>query len=144
MFKEIAMVSMNEFRFSCRKCGSHDLGYQKYVKCISPVFLQGDGFVKYSDSEFDEDDSLCTQNGFMCMNCKSLIEHCGCRLETEPEILSYLAMDPAVRDQQQREYDEMEAQMAEEQDSREIPIDKYDEEYSHEPSANTEEIFVDM
>lgn len=137
------MVSMNELQFTCRKCGSHRLGFQKYVKCVSPVFLRGDGFVKYGISEFNEDDYLCTLDGFICMECKALIEHCGCRLETEPELNAYLSLDPMVREQQQREYDEMEVQMAEEQESREITIDKYDE-YSHEPSANAEEIIVDI
>ena len=35
------------------------------------------------------------------------IEHCGCRFDTEKDLLEYLTMDLEVREQQRKEYEEL-------------------------------------
>ena len=91
-------------KFECRACGSHELGYQKYVKCVMPVTINDDGQLEYSLSEIDEDDYLCTENCFICMNCKAAVEHCECKFMTEADLLDYLSMGPAVRDKEHQAY----------------------------------------
>ncbi|MFH1615756.1 MAG: hypothetical protein ABIG61_11835, partial [Planctomycetota bacterium] len=87
-----------KIKFQCSECGSKNLGYKKFVKCITPVSLQENGQLEYKLSEIDEDDYLATSNGFVCMDCGSFIEHRGCKMETEQELLSYLTMNPKVRE----------------------------------------------
>ncbi len=111
------MCEKKELQFECRECGAHELGYQKYAKCIAPVSLQENGHMEYGISQYDEDDYMAILNGFACRSCGSLVEHCGFRMETEKELSDYLSMDPDVRQQQQSEYDEcVDAQSSEQSD----------------------------
>lgn len=98
------MTDEKKLQFTCRKCGAHELGYQKYAKCIAPVSLQENGHMEYGPSEIDEDDYLCAEDGFICLNCKALVEHCGWRVETEKQLIDYLTMDPDVREKEEAEY----------------------------------------
>ena len=113
-------MSKNEnVKFTCRECGAHELGYQKYAKCISPVFLQENGNMEYGSSAIDEDDYLATLNGFACRSCGSLIKHCGCTMGTEKQLLDYFAMDPQIREQQQQEYEALMSDHAYDQERKE-------------------------
>jgi len=100
------MIEKEVVKFKCRECGGEELGYQKYVKCITPVSLQENNNIEYGQSKFDEDDYLISQNGFICMDCESDVEHCGYIIQLEKELLDYLTMDPVLRDKEQAEYDE--------------------------------------
>lgn len=100
------MTEEKDLRFKCEKCGSNKLGYKKYSKCITPVSLQKNSNFEYGESEFDEDNYLISQNGFICMDCKSEVEHCGIRMATEKQLLDYLSMDPDVRNKEQAEYED--------------------------------------
>ena len=93
-------------QFTCVKCGSHELGYQKYVKCIAPVKLQQNGHVEYGLSEFDEDDYICADDYFMCLNCGKAVEHCGWEMKTEKELIDYLNIDPNIRKKEEKEHEE--------------------------------------
>jgi len=108
------MFSKKKVSFECRECGSNELGYQKYVKCVMPVLIKDDGQMEYSLSKIDEDDYLITENSFICMNCKGSVKHCGCEFETESDLLDYLVIDPVVRDKDQQEYEENLAAMMDE------------------------------
>ena len=92
-------------KFECRECGSKELGYQKYAKCITQVSLL-DNNIEYGQSIFDEDDYLISQNNFLCMDCGSDVELCGLRIKSEKELLDYLTMNPEVRNKEQAEYEE--------------------------------------
>ena len=98
------MKVKSKIKFECRECGSHELGYQKYVKCLTPVSINDNGQMEYGLSEIDEDDYLCADNCFICMNCKGTIEHGGYRFEIEKDLLNYLTMDPDVRENEQQDY----------------------------------------
>ena len=98
------MSVKNMVKFECRECGSNGLGYQKYVKCLTPVTIKDDGQMEYGLSEIDEDDYLYAENCFICMNCKGTVEHCGYKFETERELFNYLTIDPEVRDREQQKY----------------------------------------
>ena len=119
-------MSKEKVEFKCKKCGSNKLGYQKYAKCITPV-SQENGNIKYSLSEINENDYLCVSNGFICMTCKSLVEYCGLRFETEKDLLDYFKMDPGLREQQQKEYEEQLSAMidaqAEQENADEVILD---------------------
>jgi len=96
-----------DLEFTCQQCGAKELSYQKYAKCITPVSLRKEGHMEYGQSTFDEDDYLATLNGFACRSCGTIIEHCGCRLETEKQLRNYLAIEPYDRLHQQQEYEEL-------------------------------------
>jgi len=107
------MTLSNLVKFECGECGSRELGYQKYAKCVTPATIKDDGQMEYGLSEFDEDDYLYANNGFICMNCKGPVKHCGFRFETERQLLNYLAIDPVQRDKEQQEYvKDLDARMA--------------------------------
>lgn len=100
------MNKTDNLQFTCRKCGSHELGYHKYVKCITPVSIQETGQMEYGPSNCDEDDYICADNCFICQNCKAFVSHCGWKMETEKELIDYLNMDPKVREKEEKEHGE--------------------------------------
>ena len=115
-------MDYKDLKFECRKCGSHELGHQKYVKCVMPVSVKEDGLMEYGPSEIDEDDYLAPLSGFACKSCGRLIEHSGVRLETEKQLIDYLAMEPFSRQRQQQQHQELiDAQIyAQEQKEKEL------------------------
>ncbi len=82
------MSKKSKLKFECQECGSNQLAYQNYVKCITPVELKEDGFMEYGLSQFDESDFMCSDNDFICLDCKSDIEHCGFRLHARDVMMS--------------------------------------------------------
>lgn len=98
------MDSQRKIEFKCRECGSSELGYQKYVKCLTPVSIKDNGPMEYGLSEIDEDDSLSAEHGFVCMNCKCRVEHCGFQFETEQQLFYYLEIGPEDRARQHQDY----------------------------------------
>jgi len=113
------MCDNKKLQFTCRDCGAHELGYQKYAKCIAPVTLQENDHMEYGHSEIDEDDYLCAEDGFICLNCKALVEHCGWRVETEKQLIDYLTMDREVREKEEKEYGELMSAQIDAQEQRE-------------------------
>lgn len=120
---------MKKLQFTCRECGFHDLGYQKYVKCITPVTIRDNQIIESDSSIIDKDDFIWNENGYVCLYCEASVEHCGDPVETEADLLSYLALDPKIREEQQREHDAMVAQMAEEEEQRQKETEKEMKEY---------------
>ena len=118
------MKQIKKVEFVCSNCGSNKLGYKKYVKCITPVSLQENGQFEYSQSNIDEDDYIWADNGFICLDCESFVEHCGCRFETEKEFCDYLTMDPELREKQQNDYDEQLNAQAEAFENEQICFDE--------------------
>ena len=116
--------------FECCECGSHELGYQKYARCITPVTLKDDDHIEYGQSKIYEDDFIIQENAFVCMDCEGFVEHLGFRMETEQDLLAYLNIDPSVSDEQQAEYEQHMSAVAEEQELRDDVISE--EHFSHE------------
>ena len=115
--------------FNCRECGSNKLAYHKYAKCITPAKLQEYNNIEYGLSRIDEDDYICCDNCFICLNCEGFVEHRGFRMETEKDLLDYLTMDPAIRKQEQKEYEEhLIAQAHEQEQNEQIHMDEIAEE----------------
>ena len=100
------MKEIKNVKFECRQCGSSKLGYIKYVKCLTPVTIKDDNNIEYGLSVFDEDDYLATDDGFCCLDCSHIVEHCGCRFQTEKQLLAYLTMVPETKKQQENDYQE--------------------------------------
>ncbi|MHB9070252.1 MAG: hypothetical protein ACYC54_07765 [Sedimentisphaerales bacterium] len=110
-------------KFICKKCGSNKLGYQKYIKCITPAHIHPDSHIEYELSTFEENDYLATENGFICLNCNTLVEHCGCRMIDEDDVVDYLRIPPVDRDRDQQEYDEFEILSSNEEDEKPAGIE---------------------
>jgi hypothetical protein len=117
------MEMSEKVKFECNECGGHELAYQKYVKCITPVEIKDDGTLFYKTSEIDEDDYLGgVSNGFCCKDCGQMLEYCGCYFDVEKDLLDYFEIDPEVRQQQQKDYEEqlaavIDAQVEQEQNN---------------------------
>ena len=124
------MGKNNKLQFNCEKCGSNELAYQKYVKCITPISLSEGSHVEYLPSATDEDDYLATLNGYACRSCGHLVEHCGCVIVTEKELKQLSTMDPETRAKEQREYDVLIEAQINEQEQRENEHIVYHEEIS--------------
>ena len=75
--------------------------------------------MEYGHSEIDEDGYLCAEDGFICLNCKALVEHCGWRVETEKQLIDYLTMDREVREKEEKEYGELMSAQIDAQEQRE-------------------------
>lgn len=113
-------------KFKCENCGSTELIYQKYVRCITPVQIQDDGTLYYGLPEPDESDEIGAAYGFCCGYCGEMVEHCGFIMQTEHDLISYLKLSEEERQTQQSEYDqfeELKAQSMEEE--QEAHIEEY-------------------
>ena len=96
----------NTLVFNCSKCGSENLGYQQWVESCSPVVIDSDGHLEYMSAVVDTDNALGAVGGYACGDCKHPLNFCGCRIETEAELVSYLSLDPANREEQEKQYQE--------------------------------------
>ena len=99
-------------QFTCSKCNSTNLAYRKYAGCTTPTIPHQDGRFEYLPSIYDEDDYIGVLHGFGCADCNTLIEHCGVPLQTEKDLIIYLSMDPADREQQQEDYDKLQSALS--------------------------------
>jgi hypothetical protein len=98
--------------FKCVKCQSENLGYQKYVKSVARVIRREDGALEYQEPVYDDNSTIDHFQGFCCADCGKLLEHCGIRVETEEELEIYEKMDPAVRELQQKQWEQEMAELA--------------------------------
>ena len=109
--------------FKCKNCSSTNLAYQKYVRSDTPIEIKDDGTVYYCSPVINDDDYLAVSNGFFCRDCGYMLEHSGCRMETEKDLLDYLTMDPEVRNKEQAEYEDQLAAMNDEQEAQQLEQD---------------------
>ena len=118
-------------KFECKKCGCKDLAYHKYVKCVGDVNMDNGNCV-YEISIVDEDDYLPAECGYVCQECGHPLRHWGRWIETEDELMRYLTADPEILAEEERQYEEHEAAVAEELEkeeqeniSCEVLVEKY-------------------
>ena len=89
--------------FQCRECGSGELAYIKYVKCITPVIVNQDGTLEYLQSQFDEEDYISVGYGFACGN-GHIITRYDSELRYEDDIISFLIMTHKEREKELQDY----------------------------------------
>lgn len=75
-------------KFKCKKCGSGELSFTSYVKCLIPVVIKEDGSIEYLESVVDSDDCIQNTGYFCCSECRSPV---GNTLQTERNLLEYLS-----------------------------------------------------
>ncbi|MBI9016292.1 MAG: hypothetical protein JEZ07_03415 [Phycisphaerae bacterium] len=92
--------------FQCKKCGSHQLSYQKYVKSTMPANIDTDDNINYSEPDIDFDDEMPVGCGYACQVCGHPVYHAGEWLATEAELKWFLSEIPELLIEQQREFDE--------------------------------------
>lgn len=85
------------FSFKCLKCGSTNMGYQKWVESCSPAVIDSEGHVEYKMAIVDKDNELGAVDGFVCMDCKDTLCLRGSQVETEGELIFYLSLTPEER-----------------------------------------------
>ena len=113
-------------KFKCSNCGGHELSYEKWISSCSPVKIYDNGYMEYKQAVIDEDDDLGGADGFVCMECKHELHLCGCRIQNENELKSYLSLDPDNRKEQERLYQEsVEEEARIEKRSQESEIEYY-------------------
>lgn len=81
--------NINMAKLKCDNCGSNQLAYQQYVRCVIPVGYDGQGNNAYNEHIYDEDPTPNTQHGYCCRNCGQMVEHHGVLIETEQSLLNY-------------------------------------------------------
>ncbi len=100
------MPNNNHINFTCHQCGSNKLAYHEYVKSITPAEFMSCGKLYYAPAIIDENDFIPELSGYCCMDCGHILEYCGRTVKTEIGLMSYLSMNPEVREKEQAEYDE--------------------------------------
>ena len=111
------MSTLNNF--NCRRCGKHNLAYEKYVKCVEPVNIKNDGHIEYAAAIIDQDNALGAEFGYVCADCGHLVYHCGRRIETEKELIDYLTAPPDKLAEEERLFEAYEKEVAAEQEEEE-------------------------
>ena len=106
------------YSFNCRRCGGTNLAYQKWVEACMTAQIHDDGHIEYHQAVIDEDNDLGGVGGFVCMDCKDELYFCGCRIQTEEELTSYLSLDQLDREEQNRLYKESIVDEAREEEGR--------------------------
>jgi len=74
-------------KFECKKCGSEELAFTSYAKCLIPVVINEDGSIEFLEPVVNSDDYIDNTDYFCCSDCGS---HVGNHLQTEQELLKYL------------------------------------------------------
>ncbi len=105
-------------KFQCNKCGSSKIGHQKWVGSCSPIKIHNNGHIEYEQAEIDEDDELRGVGGYICQDCGQELYFCGCQIQTEDELISYLSLDPDKRQEQEKFYQESEEETARHEEQR--------------------------
>ncbi len=98
------MYDSEKYGFVCSECGGHKLGHQQYVKCVIPVIIYEDSLMGFGQSEIDETDYINVDNGYICMDCKKFVTHCGSMVQIE-DLLDYLRMDTEALRQEEKGYE---------------------------------------
>ena len=94
-------------KFKCEKCGSDQLGYQMYTRCIAPITLHEDDGVYFGLFEACINESIDRgDEGFICLDCGSPLEHHGWVVWTEEDLVDYLKLHSGAKTPQQRESEE--------------------------------------
>jgi hypothetical protein len=91
-------------KFNCVKCGSSKWGCRDYVLRSRMGTVTDDGEVEVHPPIIDENDTTGAE-GYRCADCGDVIVHCGKFIMSSTEMNDYLALDPATRVQQQREWE---------------------------------------
>ena len=110
--------------FECSECKSTELGYQKYVRSVARVIRREDGTLEYQQPFYDDNRTVDHFQGFCCANCGTMLEHCGIPVETEEELEVYEKMDPAFRDQEQQQWEQEMAMLAQEDEEKQEECSK--------------------
>lgn len=74
--------------FTCNICGSENLAYHLYAKCLIPI-KNSDGSMEYLEPTIDIDDYMEGEDYFCCLDCQSMISFKDKPLKTEKELLKY-------------------------------------------------------
>ena len=82
-------------KFQCNKCGSGELAYSSFAKCLIPVVTKVNGSIEYLEAVVNSDDYIQNTGYFCCSECGSPI---GNHLQTEQDLLNYLSSQPLNQD----------------------------------------------
>ena len=94
------------FNFTCNKCGSGKLGYQKWIRSCSSVKIDDNNQMEFKQAVIYEDDELSGVDGFICMDCKHELHLKYNPIHTEDDLRTFLVMDPDKQIEQERLYQE--------------------------------------
>lgn len=109
-------------QFTCSRCGSHDLSLEKWISCEEPLVFHDNGVIEYEAYQVDETEELAGLGGFMCRSCKTPLTYRGCRIETEEDLIAYLALSPEERQEQEELYQACLEQEAQENEAKQKEI----------------------
>ena len=105
-------------KFKCAKCGSRELAYQKYAKCVSHINVENGNCI-YEEGQVDENDYLPVEFGYICGKCGLPLRHAGRWLQSEHDLARYLTADPGILAEEERLYEAYAIAMSEEEDTKE-------------------------
>jgi hypothetical protein len=98
--------------FICEKCGSTELGYQKWIYCEEKVLIRPDGQHEYFDQQIDDNKVFGVGCRFICGSCGKSPMLYGDYITDEAELKTYLKLTPAQRAEIQADYEQKDEQQA--------------------------------
>ena len=92
-------------KFTCLSCGSSELSFIKWVKCVEKVVIHPDARIEYDDQQIDDTEMLGAEYRYVCACCGKPPLLYGHYVENEDELIEYLNMTLDVRTQMQIKYE---------------------------------------
>ena len=99
-------------KFKCLSCGSFELSFVKWVKCVEKVVVHKNNHIEYYDQQIDVKDMLRAEYRYICACCGRPPMLYGTSIMTEDDLLEYLDMTVDERAAMQAEYEQMQLEQA--------------------------------
>lgn len=77
-------------KLKCKYCGSENLAYHLYAKCIIPILKQNNGILELLEPEVGIDDYIDGTDYYCCWDCGRPIQHNNKPIRIEKELLEYM------------------------------------------------------
>jgi hypothetical protein len=110
--------------FTCVRCGSHNLAYDRYVRSTAEIEFQDDGLMTYEEPVYHDDDTIDDFGGYYCRDCGKYLAYCGMDITTERDLQIYLDIPFEERVQKQKEWEREEQERALENMQNDPPLEE--------------------
>ncbi len=85
------------YGFTCTKCGSSDLDYQRLARVTEPVIIHPDERVEYGPTTIDNTEEFEADRFFVCRECGKRLQIWNRPATKEADLIEYLRMTPEQR-----------------------------------------------
>jgi len=98
-------------KFQCLYCGSEELVFTKWVKCLEKVIFHTNDHINYHQ-HIDDNDVLGAEHRFICGSCKKPVLFYGDYMTTEDELIAYINFTDQERAEILEDYEQIKENQA--------------------------------